>query len=119
MKKSKYTCSDCGNTFVGPKYGATCPQCDSSLFSTIVELGMWYMLGDWLEFWGNEDEMPNSTTPLTEDNELFNDDLEEDFNELDETDEFEDGDNGFNDFDLNDDDNEFDDEFNNFDDDEY
>lgn len=108
LSSSKYTCSDCGNTFVGPKRGATCPQCNSSLFSTVVELGMWYMLGHWLGFWGIEDATVNSMTPFNEENEFFNADPEEDFHAPDEMDSFEDGDNDFDDFELNDD-NDFDD----------
>jgi hypothetical protein len=70
MKKCRYTCDNCGLEFVGPKNGASCPECNSDIFSTIVELGLWYMLGDSLGLFGGEEVVEESSSFLDETDEL-------------------------------------------------
>jgi DNA-directed RNA polymerase subunit RPC12/RpoP len=121
LSKSKYTCNNCGTTFVGPKQGATCPQCHSSIFSTVVELGMWYMLGDWLGFWGNDDLPNKPSDSFLVDEELIDEiDIDNFNNDLDDLDLNEDDEDRLNDLDdFDEDETNFDDDFNSFDNEEY
>ena len=51
------TCSFCDREFIFYEGDdPTCPNCDADLLELIVSLGIGWMLGDWLGFWGDNSE---------------------------------------------------------------
>ena len=50
-------CSSCNNEFIFYEGDdPSCPNCDADLLDLIVSLGVGWMLGDFLGFWGDDSE---------------------------------------------------------------
>ena len=70
-----YKCQDCKYEFTSTKKNAFCPECKSDFIDDLANMAGMYMLGDWLGFWGNdEDDIEQSGSDLFEDS--WDDDFE-------------------------------------------
>ena len=99
VNKCRYICDSCSLEFVGPKNGVSCPNCKSDIFSSIVELGFLYMLGDAFGIFGS-DEVAASAMDYNESDAFLEEDYDTDLDiddSIDDIDEY-DMDNDFDSF---------------------